>query len=128
MGEQAGEEAQPRQRGKVKISFAEYTRIGLMLVKYLDEQEKSGAEVTEEELIQWYMEQIEEDLKTEAEMYEQHYKVTNIIKRMIEKDRVILVYRQSEDPEHPEYRTLTKHPNVPVDGESIGRPPRPTTR
>merc|ERR1712187_290197 len=121
-GEEADDAGQARpKRGKVKISYAEYQRIGMMLVRYLDEQEKEGREVTEEDLINWYMEQIEDDLQTEAEMYEQHYKVTHIIKRMIDKDRVILVYRQSDDSDHPERRQLTKHPNVNVDLSAMGR-------
>lgn len=107
-------------RRKVKISYAEYQRIGHMLVKYLDDQFQEGVEVKEEELINWYMEKVEDEIQTEAELYEQQHKVSSIIKRLIEKDRVIIVDRQSEDPMRPELRTLLKHPNFPVGDMIIG--------
>jgi len=92
-------------RRRVKITFQEY-------------QHESGTEVTEEELTNWYMEQVEDEIATEGQLYEQQNKVQLIIQRMVEKDRVILVVRPSEDPLRPEGRVLAKHPNFLV-GELI---------
>eukprot|EP00747_Dinoflagellata_sp_TGD_P141345 gnl/TRDRNA2_/TRDRNA2_176112_c0_seq2.p1 gnl/TRDRNA2_/TRDRNA2_176112_c0~~gnl/TRDRNA2_/TRDRNA2_176112_c0_seq2.p1 ORF type:complete len:804 (-),score=206.95 gnl/TRDRNA2_/TRDRNA2_176112_c0_seq2:265-2652(-) len=112
-----GAEAARRPR-KVRITFAEYQRIGQMLCAYLARQEEAGQEVTEEDLIGWYMEQVEEDIQTEAQLFEQQHLVQRIVSRLIDKDRVIIVYRASDDPMRPEARVLVKHPNFPV-GEVI---------
>lgn len=69
-------------------------------------------------MIAWYMEQIEEDIQNEAQLLEQQSLVQLIINRMIDRDRVILVYQASEDALRPEGRVLVKHPNYPV-GERI---------
>jgi len=119
----AGDEAeaganQARRPRKMKITYAEYQRIGQMLAAELARKEQEGEEVKEEDLIAWYMEQVEEEIETEAQLYEQTSLVQLIINRLIDKDRVIIVYRQSEDPTRPELRVLVKHPNFPV-GDAI---------
>jgi len=110
--------AAPAKPKKAKITYQEYQRIGHMLTKQLFDKENAGEEVKEEDLIAWYMEQVEEDIENEAQMVEQQHLVQLIINRMIDKDRVILVYRLSEDALRPEGRVLVKHPNYPV-GERI---------
>jgi len=117
-GEGEGAEAGARRQRKMKITYAEYQRIGQMLAAELARKEQEGEEVKEEDLIAWYMEQVEEDIETEAQLYEQTSLVQLIINRLIDKDRVIIVYRQSEDPQRPELRVLVKHPNFPV-GDAI---------
>merc|ERR1712039_496270 len=102
----------------MKITFEEYQRIGEMLVRHLARQEEAGEEVREEDLAAWYMEQVEEDIETEAQLYEQQHKVQLIINRMVDKDRVIIEYRPAEDPMRPEGRVLVKHPNYSA-GEVI---------
>lgn len=103
---------------KMKITYAEYQRIGMMLATYLARQEEKQELVTEDDLTTWYMEQIEEDLQTEAQLFEAQHLVQLVINRLVDKDRVIIVYRPSEDPNHPEHRVLVKHPNFAV-GEAI---------
>lgn len=114
----AGAADAARRPRKMKITYAEYQRIGQMLAAELARKQDEGEEVKEEDLIAWYMEQVEEDIQTEAQLYEQTSLVQLIINRLIEKDRVILVYRQSEDAQRPELRVLVKHPNFPV-GDAI---------
>jgi len=104
----------PARPKRAKITYQEYQRIGHMLTKHLADKEEAGEEVKEEDLIAWYMEQIEEDIQTEAQLVEQQHLVQLIINRMIDRDRVILVYRPSEDALRPEGRVLVKHPNYPV--------------
>lgn len=105
--------AQPK-RKKQTISFADYQRIGQQLTKYLADKSEANEEVMEEDLIAWYMETVEEDINNEAELVAQQHMVQQIIMRMINKDRVILVYRESDDALKPERRVLIKHPNYPV--------------
>merc|ERR1711972_541416 len=101
-------------RKKTQISFQEYQRIGQMLTKYLADKSDANEEVMEEDLIAWYMETVEEDIQNEAQLVDQQHMVQQIIMRMINKDRVILVYRESDDALKPERRVLIKHPNYPV--------------
>merc|ERR1712087_48098 len=117
VGEAAPQPALPA-RTKTKITYHDYQRIGHMLTKHLAEETDKGTEVKEEDLIAWYMEQVERDITTEAQLVEQQHLVQLIINRMIDKDRVILVYRASDDALRPEGRVLVKHPNYPV-GEMI---------
>lgn len=110
-GVQTGAPARPR---RMKITYAEYQRIGQLLATHLARQEENREVVQEQDLIAWYMEQVEEDIHTEAELFEAQHLVQLIINRLIDKDRVILVYQPSEDPMKPEQRVLVKHPNFPV--------------
>lgn len=123
-GGEPGAEAPPKpQPRRMRISFAEYQRIGQMLTRHLAAQELAGEEVKESDLIAWYMEQMEEQIQTEAQLLEQQHLVQLVINRLIDKDRVILVYRASEDPTRPEGRVLVKHPNYSVD-ETVIEPTR----
>jgi DNA replication licensing factor MCM6 len=115
-GQNRGDEM--RAPKKLKVTWAEYQRIGQMLARYLHQQAEEGRMITEENLIGWYMEQREEVLQTEAQLFQEQNLVQLIINRMIEKDRVLLVYKKSEDNDHPEQRILAKHPNFQV-GEII---------
>merc|ERR1712050_534217 len=110
--------AGPAKAKKTRITYHEYQRIGHMLTKYLADKEEAHEEVKEEDLIAWYMETVEEDIQNEAQLVEQQHLVQVIIARMIDKDRVILVYRASDNALRPEGRVLLKHPNYPV-GERI---------
>jgi DNA replication licensing factor MCM6 len=114
-GATAGGAAPARQR-RMKITYSEYQRIGNMLTRHLALKEEEKEEVKEEDLVAWYMEQVEADITTEAQLTEQTELVQRIITRMIDKDRVILVYRPSENALKPEGRVLVKHPNFPVGG------------
>merc|ERR1719359_503872 len=108
---EAGAGAAPRKPRKMKITYDQYVRIGNMLCAELARKEQEREEVKEEDLIAWYMEQVEEEIETEAQLFEQTNLVTLIINRLIDKDRVIIVYRPSDDPARPEQRVLVKHPN-----------------
>lgn len=117
-GEAGGEPTAPVQRRRTKVTFADYERISRMLVQHLADQEGLGVEVTEEDLTNWYLEQVEDEIQTEAQLVEQQHKVQLIIGRLITKDRVILAYRASADHMRPEQRVLVKHPNFAI-GEQI---------
>merc|ERR1712176_156036 len=109
--EQVSAPAKPK---RAKITYQEYQRIGHMLTKYLADKEEEEVEVKEEDLIAWYMETVEEAILNEAQLVDQQHMVQLIINRLIDKDRVILVYRASDNALRPEGRVLIKHPNYPV--------------
>jgi len=119
-GEAAG--AAGKATRKMRITWSDYNKIGKMLAKHLQQQQEEGIPITEEDLIGWYMEQREADIATEAQLFEQQSLVQNVINRLVDKDRVLIVYKPSDDPiNHPEHRKLVKHPNFPVDEELTGR-------
>lgn len=109
----AGEAARRRNR-KIKIYYDEYQRIGHTLASYLALQEEAGEEVKEEDLIAYHIETVKDQIQTEAQRLDQQRLVQLIISRLIEKDRVIVVSKLSEDPQKPEERVLVKHPNFPA--------------
>merc|ERR1719201_2423533 len=104
---------------RMKISYDEYQRIGKMLARHLWEQEQDSVSVTEEDLYTWYMEQIEAEIETEAQLYEQQHLVQAIIERMVSKDRVLVEYMASPDPARPELRVLVKHRNFIVGNSEV---------
>jgi len=117
-----GEGAAARAPRRMKITWSDYNRIGKNLARHLQEQEENGVEITEEDLIGWYMEQREGEIETEAQLFEQQNLVQNVINRLIDKDRVLIVMKPSADPiNHPEHRILAKHPNFPVEDAITGR-------
>jgi DNA replication licensing factor MCM6 len=118
-GAAAGEAAQQqRTLRRKKITFQEYQRIGQMLARRLENCDRQNLEVTEADLVAWYMEQVQDDIQDEAQGLEQMNLVQLIINRMIDRDRVIIVYRHSDDPLRPEFRVLAKHPNFVI-GEDL---------
>jgi DNA replication licensing factor MCM6 len=117
--DEAAAAAAPGRARKMKLSYAEYQRIGKMLAQYLEGKQRENVPVTEAELLYWYLEQIEAELKSEAMVVEQQHLIQLVIHRLIEKDRVILVYKESEDEKRPENRVLVKHPNFHVAASSI---------
>jgi len=111
--------AAPGRARKMKLSYNEYQRIGKMLAQYLEMKQRENESVTEADLLYWYLEQIEADLKTEAMVVEQQHLIQLVIHRLIEKDRVLLIYKESDDPKRPENRVLVKHPNFHVTASSV---------
>jgi len=106
-----GAPAAPAAARKRKITYADYTRMGHLLGRYLQRQEDDANMITEEELMVWYMDQKEEDFESEAQLLEEQALLQLVINRMVDKDRVLLVARTSDDASHPERRVLVKHPN-----------------
>merc|ERR1719487_2988124 len=103
----------------MKLSYPEYQRIGKMLARYLAEQETKGVSVTEEDLITWYIELMEETITSEAQLFHQQHLVQGVINRMVTKDRVLVEYMASPDPAKPELRVLVKHRNYIVGNSEV---------
>ena len=87
----AGAPARPK---RMEVICAEYRRVGQSLATYIysARQEEINERVQEQGLIAWYVEQVEEDIQTETELYEAQHQVQLVINRLIDKDRVNLVY------------------------------------
>jgi DNA replication licensing factor MCM6 len=118
-GEQAGEEAELEKKAKAeagvgRIKKSDYIRKARRLALYLEQQEAIGEEVTEEDLISWYVEQEIGNRDREAseeEIIQLEQLGVLLIRRLIDKDKVFLVTMPSDDPDKPELRKIVKHPN-----------------
>eukprot|EP00439_Symbiodinium_sp_Y106_P042682 s3886_g5.t1 len=90
-GGEGGQAARPK---RLRITHPEYMRMGQMLLRQLAEQDAAG--VVESDLVTWYMEQADQDVRTEEELFQQQHLVQLVINRMITRDRVILVHQEIE--------------------------------
>ena len=104
-----------RKPKRLMIGFAEYERIARMLAMHLDEEEAELRTVTEEELIAWYIMQVEGSIQTESALLETQRMIELVIERLVNKDRILIVLEDSKDPKNPQQRVLTKHPNFVTD-------------
>ena len=86
-----------------------------MLAMHLDQEEESLRTVTEEELILWYIQQVESSISTESVLHDTQRMLELIIDRLVKKDKILIVLEESSDPKTPQQRVLTKHPNFVTD-------------
>ena len=49
------------------------------------------------ELIAWYLDQVQEDLNTEAELLEQQEIIRKVVNRLIQKDNILLSLRDTAE-------------------------------
>ncbi|KAL2006286.1 hypothetical protein VTN00DRAFT_9940 [Thermoascus crustaceus] len=85
------QQQQPRQ--KTKITYDKYMKILNLLVRRVNEDESNTGEgVEQEELIVWYLEQIESELNSEEEMERERDLAVKVLKRMV-KDNILMPIR-----------------------------------
>jgi DNA replication licensing factor MCM6 len=104
-----------RKPKKLQIGYAEYERIARMLAMHLDQEEAELRTVTEEELIAWYIMQVESSIQTESMLLDTQRMIELVIERLVNKDKILIVLEESKDPKNPQQRVLTKHPNFITD-------------
>ncbi|KAK5276387.1 MCM DNA helicase complex subunit mcm6 [Exophiala xenobiotica] len=138
-GEQTHDEDQHRQRradgtpaapsGRVttKITFEKYHQIQNMLASHIrDEEDRTGEGPEHDELLVWYLEQVEESISNEDELNAERSLAKKVLKRMV-KDNVIIPIRgeglvdddQDQDQDHDAATTSSKvlyalHPNCGI--------------
>lgn len=98
----------------VKMKYEDYLRITNMLVYKLRQHEVESADggMRSSELIDWYLEEIEEDIGTEEELNDKKKQVCAVIERLARKDNVLLSIRQGGGlAEFDEDSYLVVHPN-----------------
>lgn len=68
---------------KTKVQYDKYVQMMNLIVRRLDEDERSGGQgVERDELIMWYLEQMEEDISTEEQHAEEAQLVRKVLKRL----------------------------------------------
>jgi DNA replication licensing factor MCM6 len=76
--------AQQSHGGRTKITYDKYMSILNILVQRVsDDEASSGEGVEQEDLIIWYLEQIESELNSEEEMESERALVVKVLKRMV---------------------------------------------
>ncbi|KAK7748925.1 MCM DNA helicase complex subunit mcm6 [Cytospora paraplurivora] len=99
-----GEAAARRERRKQTISYDKYISIvNLIVQRIADDEAGSGEGVEGEALIQWYLEQKEEELQGEEDYHREHALAKMVLKKMV-KDNILMALRGE----------------VPADGEDAG--------
>ncbi|PWY79257.1 DNA replication licensing factor Mcm6 [Aspergillus heteromorphus CBS 117.55] len=114
-----GEPAQP-QRTRTKITYDKYMKIlNLMVRRVRDDESKSGEGVEQEDLLVWYLEQVESEIDTEEDLQNERSLAVKVLKRMI-KDNILMPIRgeglvdAGEDGQSS--RTVyVMHPNCAID-------------
>ena len=113
--------APPPARERTKITYDKYYAIVRQLVSRISaDEEGEGEGVEENDLVLWYLEQVEETLDSTAQMEAEQALVRKVLKRMA-KENVVMVVRgeglADEDGEGlEEERTVyVLHPNVAVE-------------
>ena len=81
--EEPVEEA-PVVKEKTKVQYDKYVQMMNLIVRRLDEDERSGGQgIEREELIMWYLEQVEEEfIRTEEQHHEEAQLVRKVLKRL----------------------------------------------
>lgn len=115
------DEAQSQQKSddasKFKISFETYKRLTNILVMHIREEsekfehDEDWPGVKQSELVNWYLNLIEQDLGSEEDYHIQKAIIEKLIRRLSKDDRVLLLLDQTEDP------GLLVNPNYVMDDE-----------
>lgn len=68
---------------KTKVQYDKYVQMMNLIVRRLDEDERAGGQgVEKDELIMWYLEQVEEDIRTEEQHHDEAQLVRKVLKRL----------------------------------------------
>jgi DNA replication licensing factor MCM6 len=76
-------EAQPAKKEKIKVQYDKYIKIMNLIVRRLDEDERAGGQgVERDELIMWYLEQVEDDISSEEQHQQEGELIRKVLKRL----------------------------------------------
>ncbi|RAK71206.1 MCM DNA helicase complex subunit MCM6 [Aspergillus fijiensis CBS 313.89] len=120
-----GEPAQQTQppRTRTKITYDKYMKILNLLVRRVrDDESMSGEGVEQEELLVWYLEQVESELETEEDLEQERSLAVKVLKRMV-KDNILMPIRgqglvdPADESAQVERTIYVMHPNCAIDEE-----------
>jgi DNA replication licensing factor MCM6 len=78
------EQAQPQKPAKTKITYDKYMKILNLVVRRIREDEaQAGEGVEQEDLLVWYLEEIETELNNEEDLQRERGLVLKVLKRMV---------------------------------------------
>ncbi|KAL4931678.1 MCM DNA helicase complex subunit MCM6 [Aspergillus undulatus] len=122
MREEPEQSAEPAQRTKTKITYDKYMKIMNLVVARVREDETQANEgVEQEDLLVWYLEQIESELNNEEDLHRERSLATKVLKRMVKDNILMPIHGQGlvdESTETPAGSTVyVLHPNCAIDEE-----------
>lgn len=128
---QSSEETNGLQKKKLTLSFEDYKNLSNMLVMHMrneetkmDTEECNSEGIRREDLVNWYLEQVGDQIENEDELIERKTLIEKVIDRLIYHDNVIIPLRtttlkhkkqadtEEEEDDNP---LLVVHPNYVVE-------------
>ena len=117
------------QKKKLTLAFEDYRNISNMLVLHMraeeskmDSGESDSEGVRREDLINWYLEQVGDDIESEDDLIERKTLVEKVIDRLMNHDQVIIPLRttilkpkQNDADEEDSNPVLVVHPNYVIE-------------
>lgn len=117
------------QKKKLTLAFEDYRNISNMLVLHMraeeskmDSGESDSEGVRREDLINWYLEQVADDIESEDDLIERKTLVEKVIDRLMNHDQVIIPLRttilkakQNDADEEDSNPVLVVHPNYVIE-------------
>ncbi|KAI8971867.1 MCM2/3/5 family-domain-containing protein [Mycotypha africana] len=104
-------------RGKIAITYEKFERIKLLLAHKIRQHEADQGEgMRLDELVMWYLEEIENTL-TPAEIDHEMTVVKKIVKKLLKTEETLMVLRQEGEDEDTDNPLLILHPNCVLEDE-----------
>ncbi|XP_055299709.1 DNA replication licensing factor Mcm6 [Sitodiplosis mosellana] len=117
------------QKKKLTLAFEDYRNISNMLVLHMraeeskmDSGESDSEGVRREDLVNWYLEQVADDIESEDDLIERKTLVEKVIDRLMNHDQVIIPLRttilkpkQTDTDEDEANPVLVVHPNYVIE-------------
>lgn len=101
-GEAPAEPQQEQQSSRprtTKITYEKYTKtLNLLVRRVMEDEAASGSGVEQEELLTWYLEQIESELESEEDLQRERGLAKKVLKRMVKVCPIPLSFLQSITP------------------------------
>lgn len=89
---------QQPERKKLAIPYDKYLAMMKLLVKHVSDDDTRGGEgVTGNDLVEWYLTQVEDTLNLEAEYYDERKLAFKVLKRLV-KDKILMSISNSDAP------------------------------
>jgi DNA replication licensing factor MCM6 len=122
--EEAEEEAmetneQEPSKKQFKLSYEKYKKISFLIIEHIrrkeaeteaSEEEKDSAP-TKSQVIAWYLDEIENDIESEADLIEQKQVIEKVVDKLIYQDQVIVPLANTAKGSLEEDPFLVVHPN-----------------
>ncbi|KAJ6229453.1 intein-containing DNA replication licensing factor mcm6 precursor [Anaeramoeba flamelloides] len=106
-----------KESSKIVITFKKYSKIARMVTLHMRKVELMGEQdgMTQIQIINWYIKQIQDDLQTEEELINETKLARQVIRRLVSVDRILIEIQQPETNQSEDERILIVHPNYVTD-------------
>lgn len=113
---------QAQQRAKTKITYDKYMKILNLVVRRIREDEaQAGEGVEQEDLLVWYLEQIETELNNEEDFQRERVLAVKVLKRMVKDNILMPIHGEGLVDENTDTANQSTvyvlHPNCAIDEE-----------